>query len=128
MHLRNWQQKIIDKFPSIINEHRRFILKAPTGAGKTVLASEIVERFYKGKKGRYANLVLFLNSDPDQYGQNGGIKQADTKEERDAGIKLPFVGNAKTFWSDNPAFQPARVEQQSTQPAPSDEFDDSIPF
>ena len=50
MNLRNWQKKIIDKFPSIINEHRRFILKAPTGAGKTVLASEIVERFYKGKK------------------------------------------------------------------------------
>ena len=50
MHLRNWQQNIIDSFPSIINQHRRFILKAPTGAGKTVLASEIVERFYKGKK------------------------------------------------------------------------------
>ena len=50
MHLRNWQQKIIDDYPSIINQYRRFILKAPTGAGKTVLASEIVERFYKGKK------------------------------------------------------------------------------
>ena len=50
MHLRNWQQKIIDNFPSIISQHRRFILKAPTGAGKTVLASEIVERFYTGKK------------------------------------------------------------------------------
>ncbi len=50
MHLRIWQKKIIDNFPSIINKHRRFILKAPTGAGKTVLASEIVERFYKGKK------------------------------------------------------------------------------
>ena len=50
MQLRNWQQKIIDDFPSIISRHRRFILKAPTGAGKTVLASEIVERFYKGKK------------------------------------------------------------------------------
>lgn len=50
MHLRNWQQKIIDKFPSIISQYRKFILKAPTGAGKTVLASEIVERFYKDKK------------------------------------------------------------------------------
>ena len=50
MYLRNWQQKIIDDFPSIISKHRRFILKAPTGAGKTVLASEIVEQFYKGKK------------------------------------------------------------------------------
>lgn len=50
MYLRNWQQKVIDNFPSIINQHRRFILKAPTGAGKTVLASELIERFYKGKK------------------------------------------------------------------------------
>ena len=50
MHLRLWQQEIIDSFPSIVDQHRRFILKAPTGAGKTVLASEIVERFYAGKK------------------------------------------------------------------------------
>ncbi len=50
MHLRNWQQKIVDSFPSIIRQHRKFILKAPTGAGKTVLASEIVERFYKDQK------------------------------------------------------------------------------
>ena len=50
MRLRIWQQKIIDYFPSIISQYRRFILKAPTGAGKTVLASEIIERFYKGKK------------------------------------------------------------------------------
>ncbi|MBT5264399.1 MAG: DEAD/DEAH box helicase [Rhodospirillaceae bacterium] len=49
-HLRSWQQKVIDRYPTIIKQHRRFILKAPTGAGKTVLASEIVERFYKGKK------------------------------------------------------------------------------
>jgi superfamily II DNA or RNA helicase len=50
MYLRNWQQKVIDNFPSIIKQHRRFILKAPTGAGKTVLASELIERFYKGKR------------------------------------------------------------------------------
>ena len=50
MQLRKWQQEIIDKFPSIIKQHNRFILKAPTGAGKTVLASELIERFYKDKK------------------------------------------------------------------------------
>ena len=50
MHLRNWQQKIIDNFPTIIKQNHRFILKAPTGAGKTVLASELIERFYKKKK------------------------------------------------------------------------------
>jgi len=83
-------------------------------------------RFHKGKKGTYGNFTIFLNSEPDKYGQNGGIKQADTKEERDAGIKLPFVGNATIFWSDNPDFQQARVEQ-AQEPA-TDEFDDSIPF
>ena len=50
MHLRKWQEKIIDSFPVIMKQHRRFILKAPTGAGKTVLAREIIENFFKDKK------------------------------------------------------------------------------
>ncbi len=50
MNLRAWQHKIIDEFPSITQRYRRFILKAPTGAGKTVLARQIVDQFYQGKK------------------------------------------------------------------------------
>ena len=50
MDLRTWQQKIVDEFPSITQKYRKFILKAPTGAGKTVLASEIVERYYPDQK------------------------------------------------------------------------------
>ena len=50
MKLRRWQQKVIDEFPDIIKIYRKFILKAPTGAGKTVLASEIINRFYRNKK------------------------------------------------------------------------------
>ena len=50
MKLRRWQEKVIDEFPDIIKNYRKFILKAPTGAGKTVLASEIINRFYKKKK------------------------------------------------------------------------------
>ncbi len=50
MKLRRWQEKVIDQFPNIVGKHRKFILKAPTGAGKTVLASEIINRFYKNKK------------------------------------------------------------------------------
>ncbi|MBL6605549.1 MAG: DEAD/DEAH box helicase [Alphaproteobacteria bacterium] len=50
MELRRWQQEIIDSFPDIQKAHRRFIIKAPTGAGKTVLASEIIRQFYAGEK------------------------------------------------------------------------------
>lgn len=50
MKLRRWQQEIIDGFPDIQKAHRRFIIKAPTGAGKTVLASEIIRQFYAGKR------------------------------------------------------------------------------
>ena len=39
--------KVIDEFPDIIKNYRKFILKAPTGAGKTVLASEIINSFIK---------------------------------------------------------------------------------
>ena len=42
--------KVVDEFPDIIKNYRKFILKAPTGAGKTVLASEIINNFYKNKK------------------------------------------------------------------------------
>ena len=50
MKLRRWQEKVVDEFSDIIKSYRKFILKAPTGAGKTVLASEIINRFYKNKK------------------------------------------------------------------------------
>ena len=50
MDLRRWQQEIIDGLPEILKAHRRFIVKAPTGAGKTVLASQIISQFYEGKK------------------------------------------------------------------------------
>ena len=53
-------------------------------------------RFYKGKKGTYVNLTL-IESPNDQYGNTHLVVQSSTKEERDAGLVLPFIGNAKDF-------------------------------
>ena len=50
MILRKWQAEILNKYQKICKTHKKFILKAPTGAGKTVLASEIIKKFYADKK------------------------------------------------------------------------------
>tara|TARA_Y100000996_G_scaffold111361_3_gene82405 strand:+ start:629 stop:997 length:369 start_codon:yes stop_codon:yes gene_type:complete len=51
-------------------------------------------RFYKGKKGTYANLTL-IESPNDQYGNTHLVVQSSTKEEREEGLKMPIIGNAK---------------------------------
>tara|TARA_R100001443_G_scaffold40958_1_gene54387 strand:- start:881 stop:1219 length:339 start_codon:yes stop_codon:yes gene_type:complete len=50
------------------------------------------DRFFKGKKGTYCDLVLIPTPSSD-FG-TWGIVQKSTKEERDSGTKMPFVGNA----------------------------------
>ena len=85
MHLRKWQQAIIDNFPSIIKQHKRFILKAPTGAGKTVLASEIIERFYKGK-----NIVVLCH----RLVLLEQLERALSKKHRVRKLEVSDAGNA----------------------------------
>lgn len=52
-------------------------------------------KLYKGKKGRYLNATLFLNDETDQYGNNGFIVEATTKEERESGVKGNILGNVR---------------------------------
>jgi hypothetical protein len=52
-------------------------------------------KIYKGKKGNYLNATLFLNEEVDQFGNNGFIVEATTKEEREAGVKGVILGNVK---------------------------------
>lgn len=56
-------------------------------------------KFYEGKSGKYASLTVFVDTEEkDQYGNNGGIYEAQSKEEREAKTKKNFVGNAKVFY------------------------------
>ena len=59
------------------------------------------ERFYKGKKGIYANLTMFIDTEvTGQYGDHGFLTQKISKEEKENGIKLPILGNAKIFFTE----------------------------
>ena len=49
----------------------------------------------KGKKGMYADIVVWINDEPDQYGNNASIQENLSKEEREKGVKPNYIGNLK---------------------------------
>jgi hypothetical protein len=92
-------------------------------------------RFYKGQKGTYADLNILVDLDQtDDYGNHGFITQSVTKEEREAGVKLPILGNGKIYWRDQvqqQGYQPPPAQQQQKQnapPVPPPADDDDLPF
>lgn len=88
-------------------------------------------RFFKGKKGTYAKLTCFVDTEEtSQFGDNGTITQELSKEDRDNGVKLPILGNAKIFWKDGQSGQqrPGRQPQQNNQNNGYDDVLDDLPF
>jgi hypothetical protein len=84
-------------------------------------------RLYKGEKGTYLDLTTIIDlENQDQYGNNGFIAQSVTKEEREQKVQTPILGNTKVFWRDSGEPQAQQPTQQ--QAAPSNNFDDDIPF
>tara|TARA_R110000787_G_scaffold108301_2_gene216704 strand:- start:701 stop:1021 length:321 start_codon:yes stop_codon:yes gene_type:complete len=86
------------------------------------------------KKG-WLNCTVFINLDEkDQFDNNGGIKQRITKEERDGGMLLDYIGNVSIFYDNRegvdikskPAPAPTAPPQAGIQT--SEYLDDDIPF
>jgi hypothetical protein len=78
-----------------------------------------------GQPAVFANLVLF--DKPDAHGNDGFVKQSQTKEERDRGdSQLPILGNWKHLGEKRnaPALAPA---PKPAAPAP-EMAEDDIPF
>jgi len=79
-------------------------------------------RLFKGKKGTYMDLTT--------YEQHGFISQATTKEEREAGVLTPILGNCKVFFNSAEESPPQPNAEQGTpfdDAIPSDEIED-LPF
>lgn len=105
--------------------------------GKVDVTKILKEELYQGKTAKYLDLVMFPNKDedgnevPDQYGNDGVIKQSLSKESRDAGKKAPILGNYKVKAVRNFAdtIKPAKAFQNRPKPvAQVEEDEDSIPF
>ncbi|MCH9666174.1 MAG: hypothetical protein K0U41_10075 [Gammaproteobacteria bacterium] len=73
-------------------------------------------KLVKGKKGVYANLTMWLNDEPDQFGNHLSIQQSLSKEEREAGTAKIYLGNGKVH------------EKEGGQAASSEITKDDLPF
>ena len=70
------------------------------------------DAFYKGEKGTYATLSVFVNDEKDDYGNFGMVKQDLGKERRDAGEKGPILGNVTRVYEPEPRQPVARQMNQ----------------
>ena len=71
-------------------------------------------RLFAGQKGKYLDATIFVDlSELDQYGNSGMITQDVKKEEKDAGVKGPILGNCKLFWTEGG--QAPQAQQQQAQ-------------
>jgi len=84
-------------------------------------------RLYKGAKGTYLDLVVYENESPDKYGNDYSVKQNCTKEERDAGVKMPYIGDGKRI-GQKAAPQRTTRNIPRAQPAQDEDDGDSIPW
>jgi hypothetical protein len=50
---------------------------------------------------KYLNVVVWINDEADQYGNNASIQIIQSKEEREAGAKAIYIGNLKEPQSRN---------------------------
>ena len=82
-------------------------------------------KIYVGKKGKYLPITITINDEPDQFGNQGPITIAQSKEEREAKTAKVYLGNVKVVWTngDNVAAAPRDGQQapaQSLAPQPDD--------
>ena len=80
-----------------------------------------------GKKGKYLPITITLNDEVDQFGNQGPIVVAQTKEEREAKQAKTYLGNVQVVWTngDNVAAAP---RQDQPQPAAAPAAEPDLPF
>ena len=85
---------------------------------KVVTTDKNGQPFSNGAK--YLNVVVWLNDEADQYGNNASIQISQSKEEREQKVKATYIGNLKEYQS-----------QQGNTPAPAQNLGDDtgdLPF
>jgi len=86
------------------------------------------DAIYVGKKGKYANISITINDEVDQFGNQGPITIAQSKEERDSKAPKTYLGNVKIVWTNGTNVDTApRDGEQAPAPQLKPQADD-LPF
>jgi len=71
-----------------------------------------------GKKGKYLPITITLNDEVDQFGNNGPVIVAQSKEEREAKQDKVYLGNVQVVWTNGDNVAVAPRDDQPVQAAP----------
>ena len=88
------------------------------------------DKIIAGKKGKYLPITITINDEPDQFGNQGPIVVAQTKEERDAKDKKTYLGNVQVVWTngDNVAAAPRDGASAMAAPVAPQPVEEDLPF
>ena len=81
-----------------------------------------------GKKGKYLPVTITINDEVDQFGNQGPIVVAQTKEEREAKQAKTYLGNVQVVWTNGDNVAAAPRQDQPAQAAPAPAPADDLPF
>jgi hypothetical protein len=70
-------------------------------------------KLYKGEKGTYLSVVVWINDEPDAYGNSASVQVGQSKEDREAGIKATYLGNLKS-----PDAKPVAQQEETEEELP----------
>lgn len=86
------------------------------------------ERIHVGQKGKYIDLDIWINDEPDQYGNNVSANIRQTKEESESKERKIYVGNGQTKFGFDKGEKPAeRKAASASRRPPADASLDVLP-
>lgn len=84
------------------------------------------EKIWTAKSGKkYLTVKVWINDEPDNYGNHASIQVGQTKDEIDEKIKATYIGNLKNYQSDQ------KESPKANKPSVSNdlpEVADDLPF
>ena len=88
------------------------------------------DKIIVGKKGKYLPITITINDEVDQFGNQGPVVVAQSKEEREAKNPKVYLGNVKIVWTNgtNVDAAPKEDNQQQSAPRAVAVEDDGLPF